>query len=152
MLKIEDHLYARFLCRFLDFASLDSHWMQWCSFSPVCFLSCIFKLLECAVLYSHWLQLYIFFLTMLFHMLFEGWSNTAWIVAMCALVRFLAAVNKGVGLQINLLTKWLAALYEALRFFPRMYAGAGLQTSILTELWAGEISSEWHRDQWGVSN
>ena len=76
-----------------------------------------------------------FFLTMLFHMRCEGWSNIAWIVAMCALVRFLAAVNKGVGLQINLLTKWLAALYEALRFFPRMYAGAGLQTSVLTELY-----------------
>ena len=38
-------------------------------------------------------------------------NNIAWIVALCALVRFLPSVNEGVGLQITSLTKWLVALW-----------------------------------------
>ena len=41
---------------------------------------------------------------------FEGWRITAWIVAMCALVRFLPAVNKGMSLQSAFLIEGLVTL------------------------------------------
>ena len=51
-----------------------------------------------------------FFPGVLLEMSFDGWSRVAWIVALCALVRFLPGMNKGVLLQIAFLTKWLVTL------------------------------------------
>ena len=48
-------------------------------------------------------------------------------------MRFLAAVNEGMGLQIAFLIEGLVALWTVVRFLPCVNEGVGLQITILTK-------------------
>ena len=81
-----------------------------------------------------------FFPDVLFGMPFEVGRTVAWIVAMCALVRFLFAVNEEVGLQTISSGKWLITLWTLVLSLPGVNEVVGLQMMIQTKwlvtLWA----------------
>ena len=79
--------------------------------------SCFLRLLDCYMLTQHYCWGMLALLTMAWlsssvfqNVLFQTSTLIGWVVAMCALLCFCPSLNKGVGLQINILTKVLVAL------------------------------------------
>ena len=86
-----------------------SHIVHLCGFWPECVFLCICRWPDSVVLYSHWLHRCSF--SPVCFLRFEVGKLVAWIVALCAMVRFLPGVNEGVPLQIAVLTEWLVTLW-----------------------------------------